>query len=192
MGPQRLKGVETPFRAWKVVTERRSESRFEALRSGAVANFVGREAEIEMLKLRWVQAKSGEGQVVLISGEAGIGKSHLARAFHEGLAGDAHTRLRYQCSPHHLNSAFFPFITQLELAAGFSSGDTASLQTEKLEMLLARGSEDWRAAAPLIDCKAPDQKKALHATYEPISNDCFAHNSFGARSKCVNYGKSIT
>ena len=150
LGPQQLKGIEAPFRAWKVVAERRSESRFEAFHSGSLTNFVGREAELEMLRLRWRQAKSGEGQVVLISGEAGIGKSHLAQAFRNSLAGEAYTRLRYQCSPHHLLSAFYPIIAQLELAAGFSMADAASVRLDKLETLLARGSVDWQTTVPLL------------------------------------------
>jgi class 3 adenylate cyclase/tetratricopeptide (TPR) repeat protein len=150
LGPQQLKGIEAPFRAWKVVAERRSESRFEAFHSGSLTNFVGREAELEMLRLRWRQAKSGEGQVVLISGEAGIGKSHLAQAFRNSLAGEAHTRLRYQCSPHHLLSAFYPIIAQLELGAGFSMADAASVRLDKLETLLARGSVDWETNVPLL------------------------------------------
>jgi predicted ATPase len=98
-----------PVRAFRVLGESRVGSRFEALRSGE-SPLVGRDEELELLQRRWEQAKAGTGRVVLISAEPGIGKSRLAEAFRENLAGEPHTRLRYFCSPHHQDSALYPFI----------------------------------------------------------------------------------
>ena len=116
-------------------------SRFEALRSGATP-LVGRDEEVELLLRRWQQAKSGEGRVVLISGEPGIGKSRLTAALSEHIASEPHTRLRYFCSPHHQDSALYPFIAQLERAAGFARDDTVEAKLGKLRALLAPGARD--------------------------------------------------
>ena len=97
-------------------------SRFEALRSGETP-LVGRGEEVELLVRRWQQAKTGDGRVVLISGEPGIGKSRLTAALAEHVAGEAHTRLRYFCSPHHQDSALYPVIVRLERAARFARDD---------------------------------------------------------------------
>jgi predicted ATPase len=96
-----------------VIRESPASSRFEALRTGETP-LIGREEEIKLLGCRWAQEKSGARQVVLISAEAGIGKSRLAKAFRQSLEREPHTRLRYFCSSHHQDSALFPFIAQLE------------------------------------------------------------------------------
>ena len=116
-------------------------SRFEALRSGETP-LVGREEEVELLIRRWQQAKSGEGRVVLISGEPGIGKSRLTAALSEHIGSEPHTRLRYFCSPHHQDSALYPFIAQLERAAGFARDDTVEAKLGKLQALLAPSTRD--------------------------------------------------
>ena len=100
------------------------ESRFEALHASGLTELVGREEELELLLRRWSKAKTGEGQVVLLSGEAGIGKSRLTAALLERLAAEPHTRLRYFCSPQHTDSALYPIIGQMERAAGFAHDDT--------------------------------------------------------------------
>jgi hypothetical protein len=105
LGPQPLAGFGEPQRAWRVVGESGLLSRFEALRAAALTPLVGREEEIDLLQRRWRRAVSGEGQVVLISGEPGIGKSRLTAALAESIAGEPHTRLRYFTSPHHQESA---------------------------------------------------------------------------------------
>ena len=102
------------------------ESRFEAFHASGLTELVGREEELEFLLRRWSKAKAGEGQVVLLSGEPGIGKSRLTAALLERLATEPHTRLRYFCSPQHTDSAFYPIISQMERAAGFTHDDTAA------------------------------------------------------------------
>jgi AAA ATPase domain/Adenylate and Guanylate cyclase catalytic domain len=141
LGPQQLAGFAEPQRAWRVLGESGEVSRFEALRSGETP-LVGRDEEIELLRRRWEQAKSGEGRVVLISGEPGIGKSRLTEALSAHIESDAHTRLRYFCSPHHQDSALYPFIAQLERAAGFAHDDTVDAKLGKLRALLAPGMRD--------------------------------------------------
>ena len=141
LGPQALAGFAEPQRAWRVMGESGVLSRFEALRS-AETPLVGREEEIELLTRRWQQAKSGEGRVVLISGEPGIGKSRLTAALSEHIESEPHIRLRYFCSPHHQDSALYPFIAQLERAAGFARDDTVEEKLAKLRALLAPGMRD--------------------------------------------------
>src|SRR5690348_5070203 len=118
------------------------ESHFEALRSASLSPLIGRDAEMELLLRRWERAKEGEGQIVLISGEPGIGKSRLTAAFQEQLSGEPHIRLRYFCSPHHRDSVLHPFIAQLEQAAGFIREDEPAAKTEKLAELLSRSRDD--------------------------------------------------
>src|SRR5215831_9584876 len=141
LGPQQLAGFAEPQRAWRVLGESGEVSRFEALRSGETP-LIGRDEEIELLGRRWVQAKSGEGRVVLISGEPGIGKSRLTAALSAHIESEPHTRLRYFCSPHNQDSALYPFIAQFEHAAGFSGDDTADARLGKLRALLASGTPD--------------------------------------------------
>jgi class 3 adenylate cyclase len=140
LGPQPLAGFAEPQRAWRVVGESGVVSRFEALRSGTTP-LVGRDEELDLLLRRWQQAKSGEGRVVLASGEPGIGKSRLTAALSERIESEPHTRLRYFCSPHDQDSALYPFIGQLERAAGFARDDTTATRFDKLEALLGEGAE---------------------------------------------------
>src|SRR5262249_53808366 len=100
LGAQELKGIGSQVRAWAALRPATVESRFEALHAGGLTELVGREEELELLLRRWSKAKTGEGQVVLLSGEAGIGKSRLTAALMERLESEPHTRLRYFCSPH--------------------------------------------------------------------------------------------
>ena len=140
LGPQALAGFAEPQRAWQVLSESGMLSRFEALRSGETP-LVGREEEVELLLRRWEQAKSGEGRVVLISGEPGIGKSRLTAALSEHVGTEPHTRLRYFCSSHYQNSALYPVIVQLERAAGFERDDGPEAKLDKLETLLGPAAE---------------------------------------------------
>jgi predicted ATPase len=112
-------------RSWAALRPASVEGRFEALHANGLTELVGREEELEILLRRWSKAKTGEGQVVLLSGEAGIGKSRLTAALLERLATEPHTRLRYFCSPQRTDSALYPIISQMERAAGFTHDDTA-------------------------------------------------------------------
>src|SRR5262249_37795575 len=116
---QNLKGITEPVRAWAALRPSPVESRFEAMHAGVLTELVGREEELELLLRRWSKAKTGQGQVVLLSGEPGIGKSRLTAALLERLAGEPHTQLRNFCSPQHADSALYPTIGQIERAAGF-------------------------------------------------------------------------
>ena len=149
LGTVALKGFADDVSAWQVLGMGATESRFEALRS-AMTPLVGREEEIELLLRRWGQAKAGDGQVVLISGEAGIGKSRIAQSVVQRLSGEQHTRLRHFCSPHHQDSALYPSIAQLERAAGFRRDDSDDQRLDKLEAVLAQGTNDLSEAVPLL------------------------------------------
>jgi class 3 adenylate cyclase len=139
LGLQPLAGFAEPQRAWRVVGESGVLSRFEALRSEATP-LVGRDEELDLLLRRWQQAKAGEGRFVLVSGEPGIGKSRLTAELSQRIQGESHTRVRYSCSPHHQDSALYPFIVQLERAAGLARDDTTDEKLGKLRDLLAPGA----------------------------------------------------
>ncbi len=147
LSPQNLKGVAGSTRAFTALRESSQESRFDALHAGGLTPLVGREEESELLERRWAMAKAGKGQVVLLSGEAGIGKSRLTVAFLERLAGEPHVRLRYFCSPQRTDSALHPFIGQMERAAGLAREDGAKLRLDKLDALLATSAASRKEAA---------------------------------------------
>jgi class 3 adenylate cyclase/tetratricopeptide (TPR) repeat protein len=149
LGAVDIKGLAMPVSASRVLRESGAESRFEALR-GTATPLVGRDEELAMLERRWQQAMAGEGCVVLVSGEPGIGKSRLAQALLERLSGEPHIRLRMFCSPHHQDHALYPTIAQLERAAGFRRKDTADARLDKLEAVLAQATNDLGEAAPLL------------------------------------------
>jgi pimeloyl-ACP methyl ester carboxylesterase len=154
LGPQHIKGFEAPVPAFRVLGEAAAEGRFEALRHGDVGALIGREHELALLLDRWELAKSGEGQVVLLSGEAGIGKSRIVLALRERLRNEPRFRIGYYCSPHHVNSALWPVVTQLQRAAGYLRDDAPSLKLEKLEQLVDKaggfGEDATRLLAELM------------------------------------------
>jgi class 3 adenylate cyclase/tetratricopeptide (TPR) repeat protein len=142
LGEIELKGFAEPVPVWQVLRPSAAEGRFEALRTGALTPLVGREEELELLLRRWRRATAGEGQVVLLSGEPGIGKSRLTVALCERLEGEPHTRLRYFCSPYHQDSALHPFTAQLERVAGFAHDDTSAQRLDKLATVIVPGARD--------------------------------------------------
>jgi class 3 adenylate cyclase/predicted ATPase len=158
LGPQHLKGISGPVPAWRALRPASVEGRFEAMHASGLTDLVGREEELDLLLRRWSKTKSGEGQVVLLSGEAGIGKSRITAALLERLANEPHTRLRYFCSPQHTDSAFYPIISQMERAAGQAHDDTAQVKLDKLETLLAQSL-------------APPEDVALLAEMLSLPND---------------------
>src|SRR5262249_48945228 len=151
LGVRELKGIAGPVRAWAALRASAVESRFEALRATGLTALVGREEENELLLRRWSKAKTGEGQVVLISGEPGIGKSRIAAALEERLCAEPHLRLRYFCSPYHQDSALFPFVDQLGREARFAQDDKPAKKLERLESLLALATPSDADVAILAD-----------------------------------------
>jgi class 3 adenylate cyclase/predicted ATPase len=151
LGTHDLKGIAGPVRAWVALRPSSVESRFEALHGSGVTELVGREEELEILLRRWSKAKSGQGQLVLLSGEPGIGKSRLTAALMERLANEPHTRLRYFCSPQHADSALYPIINQMERAAGFAYNDTTQAKLDKLDALLAQSFTPGQDTALIAD-----------------------------------------
>jgi class 3 adenylate cyclase/predicted ATPase len=147
LGARDLKGIAGPTRVWAALRASSVASRFEALHATGLTALVGREEESELLLRRWARAKAGEGQVVLLSGEAGIGKSRLTAALLERLAAEPHTRLRYFCSPQHMDSALYPIIGQMERAAGLTHDDKPQTRLDKLDAVLALSSTSIQHAA---------------------------------------------
>jgi class 3 adenylate cyclase len=158
LGQKDLKGIAGPVRAWAALRPASVASRFEALHASGLTELVGREEELELLLRRWSKSKTGEGQVVLLSGEPGIGKSRLTAALMERLTAEPHTRLRYFCSPQHTDSALYPIIGQMERAAAFAHDDTTQAKLDKLDAVLAQSS-------------TPPQDAALLAEMLSLSND---------------------
>ncbi len=149
LGPLDVKGFSSPIRAYQVTRPSSVESRYKALRTTATA-LVGRTEELEILMRRWEQAKQGDGSVVLICGEPGIGKSRITQAVLDRLRGEPYTRLRYFCSRLQKDTRLYPIATQLERAAGFRRDDTAEERLTKLELLLSQATNDLSEAAPLL------------------------------------------
>ena len=147
LGAKDLKGIAGPAKAWKALRPASVESRFEAFHSTGLTDLVGREEELELLLRRWSRAKSGEGQVVLLSGEAGIGKSRLTAALLERIANKPHTRLRYFCSPQHTDSPLYPIIGRMERAAGITHDDALPTKLDKLDTVLVQTSTSKQDAA---------------------------------------------
>jgi predicted ATPase/class 3 adenylate cyclase len=151
LGAHDLKGITGPVRAWAALRPSSMESRFEALHASGVTELVGCEEELEILVRRWSKAKTGEGQVVLLSSEPGIGKSRLAAALLERIAAEPHRRLRYFCSPQQTDSALYPIISQIERTAGFAHDDNAQARLNKLDALLAQSFTPPQDAALLAE-----------------------------------------
>jgi class 3 adenylate cyclase len=137
LAPFEAEGFAHPIEAWRVTDASATASRFLALRPPTLSPLVGRDEEVELLLRRWGEAKAGRGRVVFVAGEPGIGKSRLLHAFEQRLLGDAALVLRYFCSPHHVDRAFFPVIEQLEQAARLLRADSVAEKLAKLEALLA-------------------------------------------------------
>jgi class 3 adenylate cyclase/predicted ATPase len=151
LGTKDLKGIAGRVRAWVALRASSVESRFDALHATNLTALVGREEELELLLRRWARAKTGEGQVVLIAGEAGIGKSRLTAELLERLSAEPHTRLRYFCSPQHTDSALYPIIGQMERAAGLAHDDTVQRKLDKLDAVLTQTATSKQNAELFAD-----------------------------------------
>ena len=165
LGARGLKGIAEPVQTWAVLRVSSVASRFEALHTAGLMALIGREEEVELLLRRWSTAKTGEGQVVLLSGEAGIGKSRLTAELLERLAGEPLTPLRYFCSPQHTDSALYPIIGQMERAAGIAYNDTLQTKLDKLDALLtqtATSIEDAELLADMLSLRNDGRYRGLN------------------------------
>ena len=151
LGAVTLKGFATPVCAWRVLREGKAESRFEAFHASALMPLVAREEELELLVQHWQRAKTGNGHVVLLAGEPGIGKSRLIAALQERIKAEPHTGLRYFCSPHHQDSALYPFIAQLQRTLDFEREETPEHRLTNLAALLSTASPPDEDIAILAD-----------------------------------------
>ncbi|MFK8049719.1 MAG: adenylate/guanylate cyclase domain-containing protein [Halioglobus sp.] len=150
IGAHSLKGISEPVDAFVVAGENTNESRFAARRSGALTPIVGREQELGLLSEYWSKAKSGVGRMIIVSGEAGIGKSRTAQAAIDNVSQDDHFRMTYQCSPYHADSAFYPVIQQISFAARFAPLDNSDTKLDKLEVLLGNDSKGLKLMASML------------------------------------------
>jgi predicted ATPase len=150
LGALTLKGFDAPVLAWVTLRAAENVSRFEASRSHGLTPLVGRENEVGLLLERWRTARNGEGQVVLLSGEAGIGKSRILEALRERIGTEPHAAMCYQCSPHHVNDAFYPIASHIWHAAGIVNGDPPPARLDKLEAIISRSGLARKEIAPYL------------------------------------------
>ncbi len=168
LGEKTLKGIAGTVPLWRVLRERSLETRFEA-RGGQLTAFVGREHEVALLLERWQRVVAGEGQLVLLSGEAGIGKSRIVQTLRERLAETPHRRVHLQCSPYHTASALHPLIAHLEHTAGFVADEPIDRRLDKLEALLRQGTNNIASVAPLIAELLSLPTEGRYGTLHPLS-----------------------
>ena len=175
LGEHDLKGIAEPVHAWRVTALSKAASRFEAATQGGVTPLVGRELEIELLLDRWRQAQEGEGQVVLLSGEPGIGKSRVMSTLRERLTAQGAQAVRFQCSPYHINSAFYPSIDNFERVLKFSRDESPESKLDKLEALIvkqfARPLTDVRFIASLLSIPCDERYGAITMTPQRFKDE---------------------
>jgi class 3 adenylate cyclase len=175
LGRQEVKGLAEPVEAWAVEGVSASEGRFEAVRSGRLTGFIGREHELGLLIERWNLAQDGEGQVVLLSGEPGIGKSRILAELRGRLETQGATSLRLHCSPYYVNSAFYPIIDNFERALRFARDDTAEQKLDKLEALVVgqygRPREDIRFLAAMLSIPCEERYGAVAMTPQKFKDE---------------------
>src|SRR6201981_191986 len=153
LGAVEVKGIAEPVPAWQVLRPSAVESRFEALRGLVLTPLGGRDEELGLLLRRWARTKAGSGQVVLIAGEPGLGKSRITAALEERLHAEPHIRLRYFCSPYRQDSALFPFVDQLGRAAGFVRDDLPACRVQKLGALLVHAASPEEDMVFLVESR---------------------------------------
>ena len=189
LGKHAVKGLAEPVEAWAALGVSESESRFEAAHPARLTSIVGRGAECADLIARQRRAWRGEGQTVLISGEAGIGKSRLSAWLAEQVADTPHTRLRYHCSPYHRDSALYPFVQQFERAAGIAPQEDPEVKLEKLEKVLGLATDRMNEVAPLIASHAVDPARGAAIHPEPISRAAAPADVLGAARSDRRFGE---
>ena len=150
LGPTAAKGWSHPVRAWQLLRMIEAESRFEAQHQETLSPLIGRDEEIELLLRRWRNSVEGDGRVFVLTGEPGIGKSHIAMALQDRLQGEPHFALRHYCSAHHTNSTLFPFISQIERTAGFERSDSSAVKFSKLKSLVAPSNSNQQEALAIL------------------------------------------
>jgi class 3 adenylate cyclase/predicted ATPase len=175
LGRHEVKGLAEPVEAWAVEGVSASEGRFEAVRSRGLTGFVGREHELGLLLERWSLAQDGEGQVVLLSGEPGIGKSRILSELRGHLETRGATSLRFHCSPYYVNSAFYPIIDNFERALRFARDDTAEQKLDKLEALVVgqygRPRADIRFIAAMLSIPCEERYGAIAMTPQKFKDE---------------------
>jgi len=164
LGAHGLKGIAEPVQSFGVIGENTEPSRFESRHLGVLTPIVGRKLETELMLERWSTARAGGGQMILVSGEAGIGKSRITRAVIDAIAQDEHVRMSYQCSPYHTDSAFYPIIQQLSFVAGFKATDGTEARLDKLETSIGGDGETAALIAALLGIDGIDRYGALNLT----------------------------
>ena len=191
LGALSLKGFDTPVQVWQVLRARLSASRFESYRDSHLTNFVGREQELALLVGRWREAIGGEGQVVLLCGEAGIGKSRLTHSLCDRLAGEQYQTIQFHCSPYHINTALYPAINFLRQAAGLASQDSAQAQLEKLDVLAREsGIENQDTVsllADLLSIRGDDRYPTVNVSSETrkdMTLEALVHHLQGLAARC--------
>jgi len=168
LGSATLKGFADPVPSWAVTAARAGESRFDSAHAVRLTPLIGRTQELALLLERWRRARDGEGQIVLLSGYAGIGKSRLLAALYDAVADEPHTRIRFQCSPYHTDSAFYPFVRQLEQAAGFVPDDSIESKLDKVAALIGGEDRDTAAVATIMALPVESRFGAIELTPQQL------------------------